>query len=98
MSTNPIQLCSKVVQVKGNIVSDMAGEKVMLSVANGKYYNLGKIGGDIWELIQNPVGVSDLVDQLMQQYEVDRDLCEKQTLSFLSSLLEERLIEVEERS
>ena len=39
-------------QVKGNIVSDMGGEKVMLSVNKGKYYNLGEIGGDIWELIR----------------------------------------------
>ena len=37
-------------QVKGNIVSDMDGEKVMLSVDNGKYYNFGEIGGRIWEL------------------------------------------------
>ena len=28
----------------------MDGEKVMLSINNGKYYNLGEIGGDIWEL------------------------------------------------
>ena len=30
----------------------MGGEKVMLSVKNGKYYNLGEIGGEIWELIR----------------------------------------------
>ena len=38
-------------QVKGNIVSDMDGEKVMLSVENGKYYNFGDIGegfGNLW--------------------------------------------------
>ena len=29
-----------IVQSKGNIVSDMGGEKVMLSVNNGKYYQL----------------------------------------------------------
>lgn len=31
-----------IVQVEGNIVSDMDGEKVMLSIKNGKYYNLGE--------------------------------------------------------
>ena len=35
--------------MKGNIVSDMGGEKVMLSIENGKYYNLGEMGGEIWE-------------------------------------------------
>jgi len=33
--------------VEGNIVSNMDGEKVMLSIKNGKYYNLGEIGGFI---------------------------------------------------
>ena len=45
-----ISLNQTLSQVKGNIVSDMGGEKVMLSVNNGKYYNLGEIGGDIWDL------------------------------------------------
>ena len=34
-----------VVQITGNIVSDMGGEKVMISIDNGKYYNFGEIGG-----------------------------------------------------
>jgi len=43
-----------VVQKPGAIVSEMNGEKVMLSVENGKYYNLGRQGGRIWELIASP--------------------------------------------
>ena len=34
-----ISLENMIVQSKGNIVSDMDGEKVMLSINNGKYYN-----------------------------------------------------------
>ena len=30
----------------------MGGEKVMLSINNGKYYNLVKLVGSIWELIE----------------------------------------------
>ena len=47
-----IFLNQEVTQGKGNIVSDMGGEKVMLSIENGKYYNLGEMGGEIWDLIQ----------------------------------------------
>ncbi|MEH7510936.1 lasso peptide biosynthesis PqqD family chaperone, partial [Priestia megaterium] len=43
-----------VTQSEGNIVSDMGNEKVMLNIENGKYYNLGEIGGDIWESISKP--------------------------------------------
>ena len=50
MITNQnISLNDEVSQREGNIVSDMGGEKVMLSINNGKYYNLGEMGGEIWE-------------------------------------------------
>ncbi|MED0997382.1 lasso peptide biosynthesis PqqD family chaperone [Bacillus mobilis] len=81
-------------QVKGNVVSDMDGEKVMLSVKNGKYYNLGRMGGVIWELIEKPIRVTELVTTLISEYEVEQLQCEGQVLSFLEMLLEEGLVEV----
>lgn len=89
-----ISLKDIVVQGTGNIVSDMDGEKVMLSVANGKYYNLGDIGGDIWELINEPVLINQLVTTLTSQYEIESPECEEQVLSFLGLLAKEGLIEV----
>ena len=82
-------------QVKGNVVSDMDGEKVMLSIKNGKYYNLGRLGGVIWELIEKPIPVTQLVTTLMSEYEVEKLQCEEQVISFLESLLEEGLVVVE---
>ncbi len=84
-----------VVQGKGNIVSDMGGEKVMLSVQNGKYYNLGEIGGIIWDAIEEPIAVKQLVANLVADYEVDQSECEQQVISFLTHLMDEKLIGVE---
>jgi len=83
-----------VAQIQGNIVSDMNGEKVMLSVKNGKYYNMGVIGGEIWEKIRNPVMISQVVDALLLEYEVSRDECEQQVVSFIEMLAKEGLVEV----
>ena len=46
IKTKQISLQNMVAQIPGNIVSDMGGEKVMMSINNGKYYNLGEIGGE----------------------------------------------------
>lgn len=81
-------------QVGGNVVSDMAGEKVMLSIHNGKYYNLGKIGGDIWEYIQEPITVQDLIASLTERYDVADATCGEQVLTFLSHLIDEGLVQV----
>ncbi|AXI10764.1 lasso peptide biosynthesis PqqD family chaperone [Oceanobacillus sp. 143] len=89
----PISNQHLVSQIVGNIVSDMDGEKVMLSIQNGKYYNLGEIGGAIWERINEPISVDKLVAGLMDNYDVSQTECEEQVLSFLDKLLEEGLID-----
>ncbi|WP_226677958.1 lasso peptide biosynthesis PqqD family chaperone [Mesobacillus jeotgali] len=94
MIKNQISLQDTVIQVKGNIVSDMSGEKVMLSIKNGKYYNLGTVGGEIWAMIQTPTLIKDLVYSLTDTFEVEHSECEEHVLKFLDHLLEEGLIEL----
>lgn len=84
-------------QVGGNIVSDMGGEKVMLSVRQGKYYNLGDIGGEIWEKIKEPMLVEELILILMDKYDVQNNDCEQQVMSFLDHLRDEQLITIEDK-
>lgn len=93
MITEKLILGHKIIHQPGNIVSDMDGEKVILNIGNGKYYNLGEIGGYIWELIDKPVSINDLVTTIIAEYEVDPEECEEQVLSFCSALYSEGLIE-----
>lgn len=83
-----------VAQRPGCIVSDMDGEKVMLSIDRGKYYNLGEIGGRIWDLISSPVSIGNLVDSLVQEYAVGAEECERHVVQFLNQLTAEELITV----
>lgn len=89
-----LSLQDRVVQAKGNLVSDMNGEKVMMSIGSGKYYNLGHIGGRIWELIETHISVEQLVVSLVAEYDIERALCEVQTMSFLEQMSREGLIEI----
>ncbi|WHY85211.1 lasso peptide biosynthesis PqqD family chaperone [Neobacillus novalis] len=91
-----ISLGHSVKQIKGNIVSNMGGEKVMLSVKNGKYYNLGEIGGEIWDLIEEEISVNQLVAKLMSNFVVTKTECEKEVITFLELLLDESLIEIKD--
>ncbi len=94
MIGNPsIPLNCRIVQGQGNIVSDMDGEKVMLNIHNGNYYNLGKTGGRIWELTVNPISIAKLVQVLMSEYDIEHANCEEHVISFVQHLWEEKLIE-----
>lgn len=83
-----------VTQREGNIVSDMGSEKVMLNIENGKYYNLGTTGGEMWELIAAPIAVNEVVTKIMTKYNVSKEQCEQEVLSFLAHMYEEKLVQV----
>ncbi|PEQ39565.1 PqqD family protein [Bacillus cereus] len=96
-SKQTISLHSFVVQGQENVVSDMDGEKVMMSIHNGKYYNLGGIGGEIWSLINELISVNQVIDILLSQYMIEEAECKEQVLSFLNHLYAEGLISVDEK-
>ncbi|MCM3574678.1 lasso peptide biosynthesis PqqD family chaperone [Mesobacillus subterraneus] len=80
----------------GFFASDMGGEKVLLSIDSGKYYNLGEIGGQIWDLIESKCSVNNLIETLTTEFAIEQDQCEVQVLEFLESLYKEGLIEIHE--
>ncbi|MBD2872156.1 lasso peptide biosynthesis PqqD family chaperone [Paenibacillus arenilitoris] len=94
MSVDMIALSGLVVQSQGYLVSEMNGEKVMLSIENGKYYNLGQIGGRVWELIESPASIQDVVDRLVTEYVIEPEECQRQVRRFLQQLKAEGLIQV----
>src|SRR4051812_16948346 len=81
------------IQRNTEIIGAGAGEElVMVSIENGHYYGLSKIAKEIWQMIEQPLKVSDLVASLVAKYEVDADSCEKDTLKFLEQLEAENLL------
>ena len=81
-------------QIEEIVASDIDGETVMMSVENGKYYGLDDTWSRIWELIERPVRVSDLIDRLLERFDVDRETCEKDVLKFLSELNDDMIVAV----
>lgn len=74
------------------MTADMKGDTVMMDVETGKYYNLGEVGGRIWDLMENPITLGDMADRLTGEYDVTRERCLREILPFLQSLLERNLI------
>jgi hypothetical protein len=86
---------SVVAQIADMVTSDIDDEKVMMSIEKGSYYGLDPVGSRVWELIEKPVRVSDLVDTLLTRYDVDRETCEADVAAFLHELEEDGIIVVE---
>src|SRR5262249_2180687 len=86
-----------VVQRDPDIIAAEADQDlVMVSITNGLYYGVSDVAREIWEAIETPKRVSELIDNLIATYQIDRSSCEEQTLSFLADLLAERLLQVKD--
>ena len=80
------------------IAAEADQDLIMVSIASGCYYGLSDVAREIWDAIEHPKRVSDLVGGLAASYDVNPSLCEEQTLSFLEALLDEGLLQVKDGS
>ncbi|MDD5170350.1 MAG: lasso peptide biosynthesis PqqD family chaperone [Syntrophales bacterium] len=95
MTKENISTESIVSQIEDIVASDIDDEKVMMSIEKGRYYGLDPIGSRVWELIEKPVKVVDLIDALLLKYDVDRETCERDVLAFLEELHGDGILQVE---
>ena len=77
----------KVKILKRPEVSELAGEKVMIDFETGKYFMLKGSANDIWEVLQDGISLGNIVDKLLEIYEVDRATCEASVNDFMDTLV-----------
>ena len=91
--TLPLTPDSRVVAVPDHLSSELSGEVVILSLADGVYYGLDAVGAYVWERLRVPHSVRDLVGEITERYAVDREQCERDLLKFLEDLRTHHLVE-----
>ena len=78
---------STVITLKKKLnVTDLAGEKVMIDFESGKYFMIKGTGNDIWDMIQSEITVGDIIANLLKEYDVSEEECEKSVFAFLEHM------------
>lgn len=72
--------------------SDLDGEKVMMNLDKGQYFMMNSVGSRIWEIINEPISVRDIICILVDEYDITSDECEKNLKTFVKELWEAELI------
>ena len=72
------------------------GETVILDTQRGKYYGFNDVGTEVWDFLQQPHTVEEVVQQLMSSYDVTYDRCRSDVESLLAELLEKQLVKTVE--
>ena len=69
-------------------------ETVLMSIENGQYYYLNKVGSRIWTGLATPQRIADLCAALLAAYDVEPAQCEHEVLTFLDTLYGYKLVQV----
>jgi len=85
---------SVVVASDGITSTEIEGESILLDLEEGVYYGLNSVGGAIWEKIQEPVPIEDIVRAITDAYDVERGQCREDVLALVADLQENGLVDV----
>ena len=88
-----IETDARVVARDVPVASTIDEELVVLNERTGEYQGLTGIGPEVWDRIQDPVTVGTVVDQVMAEYDVDRETCTADVSDFVADLIEHDLAE-----
>lgn len=80
---NEVAQSTVFVRSEDMLASDMDGEVVMMSIERGEYYGLNTVGTRIWQALEQPVTVAEIVAMICADFEVEREPCERDVRAFL---------------
>ncbi len=92
--TTKIELTTLVQQSDEVISADLDGQAVMMHLESYEYFGLDDIATPIWEMIEEPISVTALCDQLLPDYDVERATGEQDVLAYLNDMLSDGLVSV----
>lgn len=90
-----ITVDSKVVASDSQMSSDLAGEAVILNLANDNYYGLNEVGARVWKLIrERALTAQEICEVLQEDYEVSQEQCQQEVVALLRDMQDHNLIKI----
>ncbi|MGL5087631.1 MAG: lasso peptide biosynthesis PqqD family chaperone [Clostridium sp.] len=74
--------------------SEIDGDKVMMNLDKGEYFMMNSVGSRIWDIIDSPISVSEIMATLIGEYEVEEETCKASVVEFLVRLNNAELISI----
>ena len=91
-----IELNSLIVRGKNILSTPIDNELVILNIVKNNYVGLDEIGLRIWELLEKPIRVNELCNQLSREFDATPEQIIEDTIPFLADLDDEGLVNLED--
>jgi len=95
MSNAALNPASIAVVSDNQLSTTLSGEVVILGLRDTLYYGLQEVGTRVWELLQTPRSIRQIVAQIVAEYDVSEDAAATDIVRLLGELQERGLITIE---
>ena len=90
-----LTITSKIIRNSDKFLSSTLGnEIVMMNTTNGTYIGLNEVSSNIWNYLENERTAAEIIEHLLNDYEVSRENCEPQTMDCLNKMEKQGIIVV----
>jgi hypothetical protein len=83
-----------VVASKDQFSCPLGDDTVILDLKAGLYFSLDNVGTLIWQLVQQPRTVEELRTAILETFEVEPAVCERDLRALLQDLVGRNLVEI----
>lgn len=83
---------SRLIRSAEPLTAVVDGETVMFSPRQGSYFSLDEVGTRIWQLLEGPHSIIELCAILTDEFEVDRETCERDVAALIRRLADVQLV------
>ena len=91
-----MDLSQKVIFSQSVFAQEVDGEMVILDMESENYFGLDEVGTSIWQAMQEKEILQEVFEVLMEQYEVEEEVLQKDLSDFVDKLFENGLVKVVE--
>jgi len=74
------------------VFQELDGETVLLDMQSGYYYGLDAVSTTIWKKLAAGESLSSIFDALLAEYDVSKEQCRQDMMTFLVQLEQKKLI------
>jgi hypothetical protein len=76
------------------VACTLNGEVALLDLDKGLYFGLQGVGAHIWNALQEPRSVDEIISMVLSHFDVTPEICRADVLKFLTGLQTAGMIEV----
>ena len=89
-----MNLNKKVIFAETVFAQEVDGEMVLLDMESENYFGLDEVGTSIWQAMQEKETLKEVLELLLEQYEVEEEMLENDLSDFVRKLQESGLVKV----